>query len=81
MSAACDRTAATAGGGDTHPWGGASSEPAIMHRLLRGAQPVCIGCGRALERGEPRVTVPRGSGIGPAVLVRCGDCEYRSVYG
>lgn len=52
-----------------------------MRQLLAGAEPVCIDCGRALERGEPRVTVPRESGIGPAVLVRCGDCEYRRVYG
>lgn len=67
--------------GDTHPWGGAAREPSISRKLLRGALPVCIDCYRALEPGEPRVTVPRESGIGPAVLVRCGDCEYRKVYG
>jgi len=67
--------------GDTHPWGGAgASDASIMRKLLAGAEPVCIDCGRTLERGEPRVTVPPPSPRG-AVLLRCADCEYRKVHG
>lgn len=53
-----------------------SSEGSIMRLLLEGALPICVDCGRALEPGEPRVTV--ANPVRPkAPWLRCGDCEYR----
>jgi len=52
----------------------------IVRELLRGATAVCSGCRRALEPGEPRVTIPPTHPNG-AVLLRCAYCEYRAVNG
>lgn len=71
----------TAVSGDTHPWGGAgSSERRITRELLRGAEPVCIDCREAIPPGAARITVPNTANP-KAPWYRCGDCEYRAVYG
>lgn len=55
-------------------------EPAIMPRLLRGAVAVCIDCDEPIPAGAARVTVANPSRP-KAPWYRCGDCEYRAVYG
>ena len=40
----------------------------IATHLLKGAEPVCCDCRRALEPGEARISNGR--------LWRCTDCEY-----
>lgn len=63
---------------DTHPWAlRASRPPAILRKLLEGAEPVCIDCREAIPAGAAKVTVPN-SGNPKAPWYRCGDCEYRA---
>jgi len=55
------------------------SDASIMRKLLTGAIPVCLDCGRELSPKDAKVTVRSENAKAP--LWRCGDCEYRRVMG